>query len=58
MSLRIGDRLVIKRDGKILTPDAGEAYHEFWVVELESRSEKQADGSFVVLYNVTMEVVR
>ncbi len=33
MSLAKGDHLVIKRDGKILTPDCGEAYHEFEVAE-------------------------
>jgi len=32
MTIRLGDHLVIKRDGKILTP-ADEAYHEFEVVE-------------------------
>lgn len=33
MSLTKGDHLLIKRDGKILTPDAGESYHEFVVLE-------------------------
>ena len=32
MSLSKGDRLVIKRDGKILGPE-DEAYHEFEVME-------------------------
>lgn len=32
MSLRVGDHLVIKRDGVIIPPD-GEAYHEFEVME-------------------------
>jgi len=36
MTIRIGDRLVIKREGKILTPDAGEAYHEFEVLKQPS----------------------
>ncbi len=33
MSLTKGDHVIIKRDGLILTPDAGEAYHEFEVME-------------------------
>lgn len=33
MSLTKGDHLLIKRDGKILTPDAGESYHEFEVLD-------------------------
>ena len=36
MSLSVGDHLVIKREGKILTPDAGESYHEFKVMEYQS----------------------
>lgn len=32
MTIRIGDHLVIKRGGKILTPQ-DEAYHEFEVIK-------------------------
>ncbi|KKN44447.1 hypothetical protein LCGC14_0692940 [marine sediment metagenome] len=39
MSIRVGDHLVIKRDGVIIT-EADEAYHEFEVVE-EPRYEPQ-----------------
>lgn len=31
MSLRVGDHLVIKRDGKIIDPES-EGYHEFEVM--------------------------
>ncbi len=54
MSLRVGDHLVIKRDGKILTPDAGEAYHEFEVTELPPSEFK--DGS--VIYKPTMKMIQ
>ncbi len=33
MSLVKGDHLVIKRGGLILTPDVGEAHHEFEVLD-------------------------
>ena len=45
MSLTKGDRLIIKRDGKILTPDAGEAYHEFEVMEDPVSYSFHADGT-------------
>lgn len=45
MSLTKGDRLVIKRGGHILTPDAGEAYHEFEVMEEPEAVSFKPDGS-------------
>ena len=51
MSLSKGDHLVIKRDGRILTSDAGESYHEFEVMEQPIMSgETQEDGSYVAFY--------
>ncbi len=54
MSLSVGDHLVIKRDGKILTPDAGEAYHEYEVKEVGLSEFK--DGK--VIYKPTIEMVK
>ena len=45
MSLTKGDHLVIKRDGLILTPDYGEGYHEFEVVEDPVGTSLHVDGS-------------
>ena len=45
MSLTKGDHVIIKRDGLILTPDAGEAYHEFEVIANPVATSFHADGS-------------
>ncbi len=33
MALRAGDHLVVKRDGRILSPASGEACHEFEIID-------------------------
>lgn len=72
MSLAVGDRLVIKRNGVILTPDAGEAYHEFEVVDeplavafhldgapLEDDYVwKEGDDELVQGYNIKVHVIK
>jgi len=45
MSLAKGDHLVIKRNGLILTPDAGEAYHEFKAMDVGMDTAYHLDGS-------------
>ena len=60
MSLSVGDHLVIKREGKILTPDAGESYHEFEVMEYESVSLPRPDiqGAYYAAYRVLLKVLK
>ena len=45
MSLIKGDHVIIKRDGLILTPDSGEAYHEFEVMEEPASIMYHSDGT-------------
>ena len=45
MSLIKGDHVIIKRGGLILTPDAGEAYHEFEVVNDPVSTSLRPDGT-------------
>ena len=45
MSLTKGDHLIIKRNGRILTPDAGEAYHEFEVMNDPVSTTAHLDGT-------------
>lgn len=57
MSLRVGDHLVIKRDGKIVDPDS-EAYHEFEVMEQpEHFSAPDSKFWFKTGYRIKVEVV-
>ena len=57
MSLRIGDHLIIKRDGVILDPES-EAYHEFEVME-QPEHFPAPDSKFQYKsgYNIKVEVV-
>ncbi|KKM74102.1 hypothetical protein LCGC14_1403730 [marine sediment metagenome] len=70
MSLVKGDHLVIKRNGLILTPDVGEVYHEFKVMNEPIGTTYHLDGSplevdyewkesdqFTHGYNVQLKVV-
>ena len=45
MSLTKGDHLLIKRNGLILTPDAGEASHEFEVTSNPVSTVSHLDGT-------------
>lgn len=62
MSLSVGDHLVIKREGKILTPDSGESYHEFEVVKYESIALVDIEGKPLERnstgYRVVLKVIR
>lgn len=57
MSLQIGDHLVIKRDGKLIT-EADEAYHEFEVMEFEHYYAPESKHEYKAGYTVKMEVVK
>jgi hypothetical protein len=57
MSLRVGDHLVIKRDGELIDP-ASEAYHEFEVVaQPEHFPAPDSKYQYKAGYNVKLEVV-
>jgi hypothetical protein len=58
MSLRVGDHLVIKRNGKIVEPES-EGYHEFEVVEQpEHFSAPNRKYEYKTGYLVKVEVVK
>ena len=58
MSLRVGDHLVIKRDGKLITEE-NEAYHEFEVIEQpDSFPAPDSKFQYKIGYNVKVEVVK
>lgn len=58
MSLRIGDHLVIKREGKLITEE-DEAYHEFEVTEQpELFSAPDSKFQYKTGYTVKVEVVK
>ncbi len=57
MSLRVGDHLVIKREGKIVSP-GDEAYHEFEVMaEPDWFSAPDSKFPYKTGYVVKLEVV-
>ncbi len=58
MSLRVGDHLVIKRDGKIIT-EQEEAYHEFEVmVQPQWKAVPESKWPYKTGYVVDLEVVK
>lgn len=58
MTLRIGDHLVIKRDGKIIT-EQEEAYHEFEVVaQPDYFPAPESRHQYKTGYVVKLEVVK
>lgn len=57
MSLRVGDHLVIKRDGRIIDPSS-EAYHEFRVMEQpEWFNAAESKFPYKTGYRIRVEVV-
>ncbi len=71
MSLVKGDHVVIKRAGLILTPDSGEAYHEFEVMDEPLGVAYHLDGTpleddyvwkdgdeLIQAYNVQLKVIK
>ena len=56
MTLTIGDRLLIKRNGMILTSDAGEAFYEYEVIDHPKYL--GIDENKAALYTVTVKVIK
>lgn len=59
MTLTKGDHLLIKRNGKILADEGGEAYVEFEVINQPRGAQiKDTDGSLVYVYVISAKVVK